>query len=105
MDRLTGQRVAVYARFSSDQQRDSSIDDQVRRCREHVEREGGAIDPALVFADYAVSGASLARPGFEAMMSAVAGRQVDVIVTEDVSRITRDFADGAAPFKSACSFW
>lgn len=94
---LRGLRVAIYARYSSENQRDASIEDQVRRCREHVERAGGAVDPDLVFADHAVSGASLRRPAFEAMMVLVRAkpRGIDVIVAEDLSRISRDLADAA----------
>lgn len=46
-----------------------------------------------------MSGASLARPGFEQLMRLVEERKVDVIVTEDVSRISRDIADSATIFK------
>jgi site-specific DNA recombinase len=53
----------------------------------------------MVFADYAVSGASLLRPGFEALMAAVNTGTVGAIVTEDISRISRDFADAAQIFK------
>ena len=60
--------VAIYARFSSEMQNERSIDDQVRRCREFITQQGGRGEDAKVFADYAVSGASLDRPGFEALM-------------------------------------
>lgn len=99
--KLKGKRIAIYARYSSDRQRETSIEDQVRRCREHIEREGGAVVDGLVFTDCAISGASLARTGFESLMALVTAKPptVDVIVTEDVSRVTRDLADGAALFK------
>jgi site-specific DNA recombinase len=99
--KLSDKRIAIYARFSSDKQRETSIDDQVRRCREYVEREGGVVPDDRIFADHAVSGSSLARAGFEAMMQLVTSQPpaVDVIVTEDVSRVTRDLADGAQLFK------
>lgn len=98
---LAGRRVAIYARFSSLNQREASIDDQVRRCREHIQQQGGMVEDALIFTDSAVSGASLDRRGFEEMMRLVDARPrlVDAIVTEDLSRITRDFADAAALFK------
>ena len=32
-------RVALYARYSSDNQRDASIEDQLHICREKAERE------------------------------------------------------------------
>ena len=80
---LSGSRVAIYARYSSDKQSESSIEDQVARCRGFVEARGGGVVDELVFADFAVSGASLARPGFESLMRAVESRLVDVVVTED----------------------
>lgn len=97
MINLAHARIAVYARYSSAQQRDASIEDQVRRCRAFIEAHGGAFDPKLVFADYAVSGSSMDRPSFEALMAQVTAKptQLDAIITEDLSRISRDFADAA----------
>jgi DNA invertase Pin-like site-specific DNA recombinase len=91
-------RPAIYARFSSSRQDERSIDDQVRRCRAHLGIESAEAE-VLVFADYAVSGASLIRPGFEALMAAVNAGTVGSIVTEDISRISRDLADAAQIFK------
>ncbi len=96
---LVGKRVAIYARFSSDNQREASIADQLRRCSEFVQRAGGSVDPSLVFSDAAVSGATLDRPDFERLMAAVDARKVDAIVAEDMSRISRDFADAAHVFR------
>lgn len=88
---LKGARVAIYARYSRTQ-REASIDDQVHRCRAFVETAGGVVDPNLVFADHAISGASLQRPAFEKLMSMVTAKppEVDAVVTEDLSRVTRD---------------
>lgn len=92
-------RVAIYARFSSERQSETSINDQVRRCQEYVANTGGVVDDTAVFTDFAISGSSLSRPGFEALMAAVEAGKVDAIVTEDISRISRDFADAANVFK------
>jgi DNA invertase Pin-like site-specific DNA recombinase len=92
-------QIAIYARFSSDKQSDASIDDQVRRCRAHLARIGADPDAVKVFSDYAVSGASLQRPGFEAMMIDVEAGRIASIVTEDLSRISRDFADSGDVFR------
>ena len=35
-------RAVIYARYSSDNQRDASIEDQVRQCRARIEQEGMA---------------------------------------------------------------
>ena len=53
-------RAAIYARYSSDNQSDASIDDQVRVCQARADREGWAA--VAVYADYAISGASAHRP-------------------------------------------
>ena len=98
MNTLTGP-VAIYARFSSALQSERSVDDQVRRCREYVAQHGSDPEAVKVFADFAISGASLERPGFEAMMAAVNKGTIKAIVTEDLSRISRDFADSAMIFK------
>jgi len=47
-------RVALYARYSSDQQREASIEDQLRLCRLHAEKEGWAV--GNTYYDRAVSG-------------------------------------------------
>ena len=92
-------RVAIYARYSSDLQSEASIEDQARRGRDFIARAGGDPTKALVFPDFAVSGASMERPGLEALMRAVEAGRVDVILTEDISRISRDVGDAANIFK------
>ena len=93
---LAGLPVAIYARFSTSNQREASIEDQVRRCRQYVERAGGRVCDEFIFPDMAISGASLARPGFERMMEFAerTPRPFVAIVTEDLSRISRDLHDG-----------
>src|SRR5262245_61080703 len=91
--------VAIYARFSSDLQNERSIEDQARRCREFIKAHGGNPDKALAFPDYAISGSSLDRRGLEALMAAVERGEIKCIVTEDMSRISRDIADAATIFK------
>jgi site-specific DNA recombinase len=59
-------RAGVYARYSSDSQRDASIDDQVRICRAEIERHGW--DLVQVYADAALSGASTFRPGYQKLL-------------------------------------
>jgi site-specific DNA recombinase len=97
--KVTTGRVAIYARYSSDKQSETSIEDQVRRARDAIAHAGGDPDRATVFSDSAISGASLDRPGFQQLMKAVKDEKVDVILTEDVSRISRDVGDSAQFFK------
>src|SRR3546814_12928614 len=58
-------RVAIYARYSSDNQRKASFADQLRMCRQHAEREGWTIVER--YHDRAISDASLIRPGIQVL--------------------------------------
>ena len=84
-------RVALYARYSSDQQRAASIADQLRTCREFAGRLG-----LTVVADYhdaAVSGASLMRAGIQSLMRDAAANKFDVVLAEALDRFSRDQED------------
>lgn len=85
-------RAAIYARFSSENQNEKSTDDQIALCRELCEREGFKV--VAVFQDRAVSGSSAVnRPGFQKMMRAAESKSFDVLVAEDVDRVSRDQGD------------
>ncbi len=90
-------RVALYARYSSDNQREASIEDQLRLCRLHAERQGWTIVDS--YHDRAVSGASLIRPGIQALMSDAARGRFDIVLAEALDRISRDQEDVAGVFK------
>ncbi len=86
-------RAAIYARYSSNNQRDASIEDQVRICRERIEREGWTF--AEIYSDAALSGATTLRPGYQAMLEAARDGQFDVLVSEALDRLSRDLSDVA----------
>ncbi len=91
-------RAAIYARFSSDLQNDRSIEDQIVLCRSICERSG--YEAVATYEDRALSGTSIARrTGFQAMMQAASAGLFDMIVAEDVDRISRDEADWHAARK------
>ncbi len=90
-------RVAIYARYSSDNQRDASIEDQIRLCREHAEREGWQI--IRCYTDHAISGASLIRPGIQSLIEDGIAQKFDVIVAEAMDRLSRDQEDIAGIYK------
>ena len=90
-------RVALYARYSSDQQRAASIEDQLRICREFARHQGWTV--AEEFTDPAISGASLMRPGMQALMRQALAGGVDVVLAEALDRFSRDQEDTAGVFK------
>ena len=77
-------KVAIYARYSSDNQRDASIADQFRVCREFAKQQGWKI--ADEYADHAMSGATLMRPGFQAMLQSALRKEVEVVLTRTHER-------------------
>lgn len=82
-------RTAAYARYSSDNQRDASLDDQLRNCRAYCARMGWP-EPE-VFTDAAMSGARLDREGYQRLIAS--GARFDVILVDDLSRFGRDSAE------------
>ncbi|MEN3148467.1 recombinase family protein [Neorhizobium sp. IRAMC:178] len=90
-------KVALYARYSSDNQRDASIEDQLRICRTRAQREGWTIVDS--YTDRAISGASLIRPGIQELIADGLKRRFDVILTESLDRLSRDQEDIAGLYK------
>ncbi|WP_316194066.1 recombinase family protein [Bradyrhizobium sp. SZCCHNR31381] len=91
-------RVALYARYSSDNQSESSIEDQLRLCREHAKRERWKI--TSTYHDAAISGASMIlRPGIQLLLQDAQRGLFDVVLGEALDRISRDQADVATLFK------
>lgn len=88
-------RAATYSRFSTQMQRDASIEDQERLCRERAEREGWEI--TATFSDRALSGASMLRPGLQSLLEAASQGRFDALITEALDRLSRDQADIAVP--------
>jgi site-specific DNA recombinase len=83
-------RAAIYARFSSENQREQSIDDQIRVCREFAKRDGITVVESHIYFDEAQSGSIRARPGLEALKKAAEEKQFDVLLVDDSSRLSRD---------------
>ena len=86
-------KAAIYARYSTGKQSESSIDDQLRECQKIAERHG--FNVVSVFSDKALSGGTANRPGYQDMLATARARQFDVIVAEDNSRLWRNLAEQA----------
>src|SRR5262245_25188993 len=89
--------VGIYARFSSDLQRDASIVDQLRECRAFVkDRRWKVVEE---FSDARITGATKHRPGLTRLVAAALAGKFQVIVAESLDRISRDQEDTAGLFK------
>ncbi len=90
-------RIAIYARYSTDLQSDSSIEDQIRVCEEYAEREGWEV--VQTYKDRAQSGASLMRPAIQSLLEDARAGDFELILSEALDRISRDQADIAAIYR------
>ena len=90
-------RVSIYARYSSDLQREASIEDQILICTERAAREKWML--VGTYADRGISGASNLRPGYQKLLDGARKGEFDVILVEALDRISRDQEHIAAFFK------
>jgi len=90
-------RAVVYARYSSDLQRETSIEDQVQLCRERIKSEGWSYLQA--YTDRAISGSTTLRPAYQRLLEDARHGQFDILVAEALDRLSRDQEDVAGLFK------
>ncbi|MDA9466561.1 hypothetical protein XH87_18605 [Bradyrhizobium sp. CCBAU 53415] len=96
---MTRMKTAVaYARFSSDLQKDRSIDDQVALCESIAKQHGYRV--AKVYHDRAKSAATMfERDGLLDLMKDTKAAKFDAVICESLDRISRDQEDLAGIFK------
>lgn len=84
-------RVAIYARVSTD--RTQTVENQLRELHEVAQRQGWIV--SAVFTDEGISGAKGRdqRPGFDALLKAIARREADLVAAWAVDRIGRSLPD------------
>lgn len=87
------QTAAIYARYSSDNQRDESIDAQVRAVKEYCQHNG--IQIVRVYTDEARSATTDDRPGFLQMVHDSALGQFELVIVHKLDRFSRDRYDFA----------
>ena len=85
-------KIAVaYARFSSDNQRDESIDAQLRAIHEYAESKGIKIIHEYI--DRAKSATSDDRPAFQEMIKDSASHKFNTVIVHKLDRFSRDRFD------------
>lgn len=94
-------RAAIYARYSTDLQRDRSIEDQVALCRGFAERQGLTV--AAVYSDRARTSASLiGREGLQDLLAEIYAGRFEAVIVEAFDRISRDQENLAHVHKRLC---
>lgn len=88
-------KAVIYARFSSDRQREESIDGQVRECTEYAERNN--IDIVGSYVDRALSASkdTQKRLDFLRMVQDSSKHLFDIVLVWKLDRFSRDRYDAA----------
>ena len=95
-------KYAIYARYSCNKQNETSLDDQIRRCRGLAARYGCVVEDELIYTDAAVSGTDKGdarRMGYQRMRIDWAAGKFHVLVVDEFSRLTRDGVEQASLVK------
>lgn len=86
------QRAVIYARFSSDNQREESIDAQVRACKAYCKGKGYLV--THIYRDEAKSGTKLAgRDAYNQMLADAKDDLFDIVIFHKVDRNARNEFD------------
>ncbi|MFZ5817467.1 MAG: recombinase family protein [Bacillota bacterium] len=86
--------VAVYIRWSTDEQSDgTTLEVQRERCSLYIRSQGWSFSEELVYVDDGYSGASLDRPALSRLREAVRSGRVDCVVAYSIDRLSRNLAD------------
>ena len=89
-----GQRVAIYARVSSErQEREETVQSQLEALRAHANVKGYGAPQEFV--DEARSGYTLARPALDRLRDAVQAGAFDVVLVHEIGRLARERFDQA----------
>jgi site-specific DNA recombinase len=81
----------IYARYSSDNQREESIDGQLRECHAYADAKG--IEIVHEYIDRAFSARTDERPDFQKMINDSEGRSFDVVLVWKLDRFSRSRYD------------
>ena len=86
-------KAVIYARYSSDSQREESIEGQLRECKEYAERNG--ITVLSTYIDRALSAKTDNRPDFQRMIKDSAKGLFDIVLVWKLDRFARNRYDSA----------
>ena len=81
-------RVAIYARYSSNLQKEQSIEDQLRICKARAKAEGWTV--TKTYSDKEITGSTMLRSSLQNLLMDACERRFDIILSESLDRISRD---------------
>jgi DNA invertase Pin-like site-specific DNA recombinase len=84
-------KAVIYARYSSDGQREESVEGQLRECKEFAERHNMTI--IGIYIDRALSARTDDIPEFQNMVRNSAKKQFDIVLVWKLDRFARSRFD------------
>lgn len=82
--------VAIYARFSSSSQREASIEEQLKICRQYAEQNKYAV--TKIYSDCAISGKTDNRPQLQKLLSDSSRLLFQAVLVYSIDRFGRDLS-------------
>ena len=86
-------KAVIYARYSSDSQREESIEGQIRECTDYAVKNGITIISSYI--DRALSARTADRPEFQRLIADSEKRLFDAVLVWKLDRFSRDRYDSA----------
>ncbi|MDZ7735911.1 MAG: recombinase family protein [Gammaproteobacteria bacterium] len=84
---------AIYARFSTERQKETSLDDQIYQARRRIEQEGWNLGP--IYSDKELSGSMpvALRNGGKAMLAGAIAGDYQILILEGLDRLARNLGE------------
>lgn len=86
-------KAVIYARYSSDNQREESIEGQIRECKAYAEKQGMTV--LTTYIDRALSAKTDNRPDFQRMIKDSNKKLFDIVLVWKLDRFARNRYDSA----------
>lgn len=86
-------RCCIYARYSTDRQSESSIQDQVRQAATYAKAQGWIVVATHTDSEQSGSTPVAMRPGGKALLADLMAKKFDILLLEDLSRLSRQVAE------------
>lgn len=83
-------KAAIYARYSTENQKETSIEDQVASCLKYASVHNYTISDDFIYTDYDTSGSTDDRIGLKKMQLDAANSKFGKVLVDDFSRLSRN---------------
>lgn len=81
-------KAVIYARFSSSSQREASIDEQVKVCKDYAEKNNYEV--VKVYSDSALTGKTDERPALKKLLTDSSKNNFNIVLVYSIDRFGRD---------------